>query len=330
MIQKTKLLKYLNIAINAIIFVATYYYIVSVFVDKSISISDFSFEDVFNVKSIFFLSFLLLLMIINWGIEALKWKIVSKPIANFSYIKSIKSVLLGIFTGLFLPNRTGEFIGRVFSNENVNRKELFVHNIIANISQVLVTLFFGLISLIFLGNFAQYVFSSMGINVGLISTISSILIFALLLVYFLLPQLSKTKFTRNKLRNWLSKLKNLSIKTLVTILSLSVLRFLIFSIQYILAFRWLNIPISSLDLIALCSIYFLILAVIPSVVFTEIGIRGSVMLILFMAWFQYSSTQINNPEINILFATLAIWIINIIIPAIVGSLFMSKLKILKQ
>lgn len=330
MIQKTKLLKYLNIAINAIIFVATYYYIVSVFVDKSISISDFSFEDVFNVKSIFFLSFLLLLMIINWGIEALKWKIVSKPIANFSYIKSIKSVLLGVFTGLFLPNRTGEFIGRVFSNENVNRKELFVHNIIANISQVLVTLFFGLISLIFLGNFAQYVFSSMGINVGLISTISSILIFALLLVYFLLPQLSKTKFTRNKLRNWLSKLKNLSIKTLVTILSLSVLRFLIFSIQYILAFRWLNIPISSLDLIALCSIYFLILAVIPSVVFTEIGIRGSVMLILFMAWFQYSSTQINNPEINILFATLAIWIINIIIPAIVGSLFMSKLKILKQ
>lgn len=330
MIQKTKLLKYLNIAINAIIFVATYYYIVSVFVDKSISISDFSFEDVFNVKSIFFLSFLLLLMIINWGIEALKWKIVSKPIANFSYIKSIKSVLLGVFTGLFLPNRTGEFIGRVFSNENVNRKELFVHNIIANISQVLVTLFFGLISLIFLGNFAQYVFSSMGINVGLISTISSILIFALLLVYFLLPQLSKTKFFRNKLRNWLSKLKNLPIKTLVTILSLSVLRFLIFSIQYILAFRWLNIPISSLDLIALCSIYFLILAVIPSVVFTEIGIRGSVMLILFMAWFQYSSTQINNPEINILFATLAIWIINIIIPAIVGSLFMSKLKILKQ
>ncbi|MGI6319424.1 MAG: lysylphosphatidylglycerol synthase domain-containing protein [Bacteroidales bacterium] len=330
MIQKTKLLKYLNIAINAIIFVATYYYIVSVFVDKSISISDFSFEDVFNVKSIFFLSFLLLLMIINWGIEALKWKIVSKPIANFTYLESIKSVLLGIFTGLFLPNRTGEFIGRVFSNENVNRKELFVHNIIANISQVLVTLIFGLISIIFLGNFAQYVFSYMGINAVLISIISSILIFALLLVYFLLPQLSKTKFFRNKLRNWLSKLKNLPIKTLVTILSLSVLRFLIFSIQYILAFRWLNIPISSLDLIALCSIYFLILAVIPSVVFTEIGIRGSVMLILFMAWFQYSSTQINNPEINILFATLAIWIINIIIPAIVGSLFMSKLKILKQ
>lgn len=330
MIQKTKLLKYLNIAINALIFVATYYYIVSVFVDKSISISDFSFEDIFHIKSIFLLSFLLLLMIINWGIEALKWRIVSKPIANFSYLESIKSVLLGVFTGLFLPNRTGEFIGRVFSNENINRKELFVHNIIANISQVLVTLVFGLISLILLGNFAQYVFSSMGINAVLISIISSALIFALLLVYFLLPRLSRTKFFRNKLINWLSKLKNLSIKTLVTILSLSILRFLIFSIQYILVFRWLNIPISSLDLIALCSIYFLILAVIPSVVFTEIGIRGSVMLILFMAWFDYSSTQINNFEINILFATLAIWIINIIIPAIVGSLFMSKLKILKQ
>ena len=72
---------------------------------------------------------------------------------EFYYLESIKSVLLGIFTGLFLPNRTGEFIGS-FSNENVNRKELFVHNIIANISQVLVTLI-STYSIIFLGNFAN-------------------------------------------------------------------------------------------------------------------------------------------------------------------------------
>ena len=54
----------------------------------------------------------LVLMIMNWGLEALKWQVLVKSTQPLNFIQAFGSVLAGLATGLITPNRIGNFIGR--------------------------------------------------------------------------------------------------------------------------------------------------------------------------------------------------------------------------
>ncbi len=47
-------------------------------------------------------------MLINWGVEALKWKLVVQKAAEVSFIQAYKAVLVGNTYGIFTPNRVGD------------------------------------------------------------------------------------------------------------------------------------------------------------------------------------------------------------------------------
>ena len=64
-----------------------------------------------NKKFVFILFTLLFICFINWGIEAHKWNYIR---GNEDSLKeSFASVLCGLGLSMFMPNRGGEFIGRV-------------------------------------------------------------------------------------------------------------------------------------------------------------------------------------------------------------------------
>jgi uncharacterized membrane protein YbhN (UPF0104 family) len=54
-----------------------------------------------------------LLMIVNWSVEAFKWKISVAKIQPISFFKAFKAVLSGISFSVSTPNRVGEYLGRV-------------------------------------------------------------------------------------------------------------------------------------------------------------------------------------------------------------------------
>ena len=60
------------------------------------------------------MSSIVLLMFLNWFIEALKWKYLVRGLEKISTWKAVESVFCGLTWAVFTPNRIGEFGGRVF------------------------------------------------------------------------------------------------------------------------------------------------------------------------------------------------------------------------
>jgi hypothetical protein len=64
---------------------------------------------------------------------------------------------------------------------------------------------------------------------------------------------------------------------------------------------------------------FLFLAIIPSIALVELGIRGKLALELF-GW-------ISANQLGVISAVISIWLVNLVLPAIIGSLLIIRIKI---
>jgi hypothetical protein len=96
------------------------------------------------------------------------------------------------------------------------------------------------------------------------------------------------------------------------------LRFLIFIVQYYLLFRLFAVDISIWHAVWAVSVSFFVLAVIPTFAIAEVGLRGEVgvkLIGLFAA-----------NHLGIFVTTTSIWVINLIIPAVIGSLLILRMR----
>lgn len=83
-----------------------------------------------------------------------------------------------------------------------------------------------------------------------------------------------------------------------------------------------KVDIDAPILMGLTALLFLILAIIPTLTLAELGIRGKVSLFLFGI---YSANTM-----GILAAAGGIWLLNLIIPACLGSLILLRLQYFRK
>ena len=100
-----------------------------------------------NQEIILVMSLVLLLMLVNWGIEAIKWKQLVSSIEKITLWKSVESVFCGLTLAVFTPNRLGEYGGRVFFLSPKRRIIGIVAMTVGNIGQMVLTNVFGIIAL---------------------------------------------------------------------------------------------------------------------------------------------------------------------------------------
>src|SRR5690349_10597785 len=62
---------------------------------------------------ILFLLVATLLIVVNWGLEAWKWKLLVATVRPLNFLQAYKAVLSGVAFSVSLPNRVGEYIGRM-------------------------------------------------------------------------------------------------------------------------------------------------------------------------------------------------------------------------
>jgi len=96
------------------------------------------------------LAAVILLMIINWSLEAIKWKLSIRKIQQVSFGKALKAIFSGVSFSVSTPNRIGEYFGRILYMNEGNRLKTISLTIVSNISQLIVTLFAGALGLIVL------------------------------------------------------------------------------------------------------------------------------------------------------------------------------------
>ncbi len=265
-----------------------------------------------------------LLSVVNWLTEARKWQILMLPLQKLTLTAAFKGTLAGVAFAVNTPNRVGEYGGRMLYVEREYRIHSIALTMIGSASQLLVTFIAGLTGLIFVKTHftevaAPYI-SSHWINASLY--IVTAFTIAGTLLYFRLHWIVSFFRRMGLSEKWIQYVKvvkDIPVSFLLRVLLLSAFRYVIFVCQYILLLQALQIEMPIVDAFWLISILYLILALIPTVTLLELGVRGKTSILLLQGFC--------NNTIGIYAGGMAIWIINLIIPALAGSFLAARLKL---
>ena len=288
------------------------------------------FANAFNSKNRLSLFFLFLLMIINWTLEAAKWKLLMKPVQRVTLFTACKAILSGLSFSMFIPTAAGEYAGRTIYMQEGNRLRSLSLNIVGSISQLLITLTVGAAGLIYLRDIlvastaAGSSLSLLWLNGLLYAVLVAILVFGL--IYFQIGPFTrwfeKIPFIQKHLI-FVQSLEAFKLPQLTQILLLSVLRYTVFIVQYTIVLQLFNVQIFWLQAAFATAVLLLVLSAIPSVPnIAELGVRGEVSRQLF--------GLLSANTAGIVFSAALIWMVNLILPAIAGSLFLTGIKIFRN
>jgi hypothetical protein len=267
------------------------------------------------------------LMILNWGIEARKWQVLLLPLEKLSLGRSFKAILSGVAFALNTPNRIGEYGGRVLYVSEGKRIRAVSLTIAGSFSQLIVTLFFGVLGIwmlkdLFLSN--EYI-SSFSIWLKFLEAILVFITIFCLMIYFRISWIIKgverlpgaSAFVKH-----ISVLEDLSVTILLRVLSLSVTRFVVFIIQYNLLLQVMHVEVGWWQGFWIVSVLFLWLAIWPTIALLELGLRWEYSILLF--------SLVSDNTVGIYAVATGIWLINLVLPALAGSLFMLGIRIFKE
>ncbi|HSR37896.1 MAG TPA: lysylphosphatidylglycerol synthase transmembrane domain-containing protein [Phnomibacter sp.] len=264
----------------------------------------------------------IVLIAFNWGLEALKWQQLVKHLMPISWWKALLGVLAGVSFTMITPNRMGEFLGRVLYMPEGSRIKSAVLTAIGSLSQLIITLAAGLAGLFYMRQVATSSdqWPPLLTNILLFGTMAVLL--AGLVVYFNLGWAIRTieKWPPiNKYAVFIHALGEISGRELLKILGIALLRYIVFLVQYWLVFRALHLSIDVIPIVAGSATMFLIIAIVPTISLAELGIRSQISLYVFGLFC--------SDNLGILLVSGIIWLINIILPAIAGSLIMLSVKL---
>ena len=258
------------------------------------------------------------LMLVNWGLEAVKWKRLIKPVEPIGLWRAIESVFCGLTWAVFTPNRLGEYGGRVFFLSPKRRIVGVVAMTVGNIGQLVLTNVFGAIAV------CIFIYRFTAINeVFFLALCAVAFAFCLFFIvfYFNIKWLNgillAMKWTR-KYKKFYTILAKYKKAELLKILLFCLARYTVFSSQYFIMFLWLIPELRFLDLVMLVSIHFFVQSSLPSLDLLDIGIRSVTALYIFK--------YVTHQNTAVVACIASIWVINIIIPAILGSYFVFKLN----
>lgn len=270
-----------------------------------------------------------ILVFFNWGFEARKWQFLTSPIERISFLRAFRSVLSGVTLSLNTPNRIGEYGGRILYLREGNKLKGISLSIAGSISQLIITLFMGCSGLSWLLIFILPKGASiMGLShfwIEVFLIVSIIVTIMVVLFFFRLAWLIRAveKIPRaGKLIPYISVLDKFENKILLSLLGISFLRYCVFILQYILLWQILDVNIDWISGVCLVSILFLVMAVVPSFAIADLGIRGQFSVAL-VGYFSANT-------IGIIGTTLGIWILNLFLPAVAGSLMILGIKFNKR
>ena len=264
------------------------------------------------------LSTVFLLMFLNWGLEAGKWKRLISQVEKISLWRAIESVFCGLTWAVFTPNRIGEYGGRVFFLSPKRRIIGVVAMAVGNIGQMVLTNVFGAIALsIFIYRFVDIDYRLFYALVVLSLMFCMFFIVFYFNIRWLNGILLSIRFTR-RYKKFYSILARYKKRELLKILLFCLARYAVFSTQYFILFHWLIPEIHYLDILMMVSILFFVQSTLPSLDLFDIGVRSVTA--------SYFFSSVTTQDVAVIACTASIWLVNIIIPAILGTYFVSKLN----
>ncbi len=259
----------------------------------------------------------LFLLILNLFIESKKWKSLLSNEIKVSNSQSFKMVLAGFASGIFTPAKLGEPVGRIIFLDKLYWGTATILNYFGGIIHNIVILSLGLPCLIIHYKSADIQLSSQSKIYILIFI--TLIVFVIIIISFVTKISAKLNYLKRieKIASLFRKLKAIPKHIIIKVLMLSLLRFLVYSLQLVILLYLFNAKIQFTSLIII-PIYFMLITITPSYILIDLGIRGSIALFIF------SSFCI--PEISIVLVVFLLWLLNQMSPALLGTIIILTKK----
>ena len=239
------------------------------------------------------------LMIINIALETFRWiEIDRERSGKECFFQNAKTIVESIALSLVTPLGIGEHIGK--ARVSTDAKGSVVASIVGSFIQTSVIVLIGIVGSVIL----SYT------NIILVATADILIIVAALIIAIFI-------IYKAKIRMIIDILNEFSAKKIAKIYLINIVRFLIFAYQMYLM-QTLSISTFSAEIFCLILVYYMVITITPSVGLADVGIRGTVAI----AIIGYTENSWSGV------AAVMIWILNKIIPSVVGfqSIIFSVIK----
>jgi len=267
----------------------------------------------------------MILMPFNWLLESVKWRHLINGFQKFSLRQSLASVLAGVSMAILTPARLGEYGGRLVGIKSQHRPKAILSNLVSSLSQNIINIGLGiLMSILFV---QRYLPLQQGVFASLLSA-SVVLIGLLLLAYFridliagLLAYLPDYKWL-DKIQQSVTSVSYLGTKSLFGLLGISFVRYIVYVSQYVLLIYFFGVTDQILAAFLGVSTVFFLQSNLPLPPALSVLARGEMAIFLWSVF--------TDNVLGIVAATFTLWLINLVIPAIIGAIIISQAKIFED
>lgn len=277
------------------------------------------FRTALTLPNALLLALVIALTALNWSLEARKWQALARRIEAVTFADALRGVLAGLSIGFVSQVNAGDFLGKVGSLRSDRRLEALGAVLLGSGVQSFVTLAFGTLAYaLFLNRVPQSPDRAhLLVLAGLGGTLA-----ASLWLYA----------RRDRLETWLARFgwlrrfsRNFHVLQTYTpgevsaVLGWATLRHLTFTGQFLLVLRMFDVRLPLVDSWTAVNGVFLAKTLVPAFHFlSDLGIREFSAL-YFFGFF-------GVPAARVVSATLTLWLFNLLLPVLVGSVFVFQLR----
>jgi len=265
-----------------------------------------------------------LLTPLNWALEALKWRELARKIQPIDFGEAFRGVLAGLSLGFATPANLGDYAGRIGALKTAasgpdRRLETLGGLVVGNAMQFYVALLAGTLA---------YAYAPGAVVPAPTAAHGMLLVVLALTLAFggwvaaqrrVVPRLFDRLRWLRPFGKYVRVVGQYSAGELGRVFGWAVLRHGVFTGQFLLMLVVFGIRLPLADALCGVTLVFFAKTVIPAFHFlSDLGVREFSALYVFGFW------QV-GPE-AVVSATLALWLVNILLPAVVGTGYLIRLR----
>lgn len=250
---------------------------------------------------------------LNILFEAMKWQYLMLDIEPMNITEAQRQTYFGFIGAFLTPSRVGDYPARVTMMCNSEHwAEAVSLGFVGTLALAFLQVLVGMPSCMFL-------LERVG-GMRYMEIICGVVLFFMLLTIVFYPSISEQlseRMSDGRWRNVLVCLSRFSHKKFLTTLLLSVLRYSVYCSQLWLVLMFCGIELDFTETLIAIPAYYLLITITPSVPVADAAVRGSWSVVVF--------GQFTDNIPNIAIAAVLLWVLNTILPMLVGTM-MPKLN----
>ena len=250
---------------------------------------------------------IVLLMPLNVIAEAGKWRLLLRQTEPMTIWGAQRQVYYGYVGAFITPYHAGDYPARAMLLHDKSHFSAAIGvGLVGSVALLVVELIFGIP--------ATWLFISYhpAIPMQYFAVAFIVLVLMLSFLPHLVRYLSSRQWQNTQMRHLSVAMSHISYPLFMQTIAWSILRYAIWAIQLALTFHFCGVEMTPMQYIIAIPFYYMVVAIFPSLPALNVAIRGSWSLIIFGVFSQQTA--------SIALAILLIWLINTVLPMLIGSI----------